>query len=111
MSYIIWVAISVLIVAFFLTHLISAILPPKIIVTDPKSDEFRTDIEDVMIRGMVKRSYFLRIGDTLIPFNDDGSFEERVSLTRDLNIIKIEAESRFGKKSEKIIKIFNQFNQ
>lgn len=110
LSHIVWITVLVLIAIFFLTHLLSIILPPKIIITDPESDGFRTKTEEVIIRGMVKRSYFLRIGDTLIPFNDDGSFEEKVSLTRNLNIIKIEAESRFGKKSEKTIKIFRENN-
>ena len=108
LSHALGVTVSILIVMFFLVHLFSIILPPKITITDPESTEFRTDLEEVIIRGMITRSYFLRINSVLVPFSDDGSFEKKILLTRNLNLIKIEAESRFGKKSEKIIKVFHE---
>jgi hypothetical protein len=111
LSYVIGVVVSILLITFFTVHLFNAILPPKVIITDPKNIEFRTELEEVIIRGMIKRSYFLRISNILVPFSDDGSFEKRISLTRNLNLIKVEAESRFGKKSEKIIKIFHEIEQ
>ena len=110
LSYIIWTIVILIITIFFLVRLLNVILSPKIIITEPKNFEFRTKLENIIIRGMVKRAYFLRIDDNLIPFNNDGSFEEKISLTQNLNIIKIEAESRFKKKSEKIIKIFYETN-
>ena len=110
LSHALGVTVSIVIAVFFLVHLFSIILPPKIIVTEPENAEFRTDLEEVIIRGMIKRSYFLRINSILVPFSDDGSFEKKILLTRDLNLIKIEAESRFNKKSEKIIKVFHETN-
>ncbi|TRZ81102.1 hypothetical protein D4R86_03235 [bacterium] len=94
-----WGILSILIFVFFLEKLLSVVLPPKIIITQPQAKEIKIESDEYLIRGYVKRTYLLRINGQLFPFDEEGSFEKNVDLHKDLNFFTIEAESRFGKKN------------
>jgi len=94
-----------LIFIYLLLQFLSVILPPKIVVTNPSKNESTVSEEQILIRGFVKRTYFFKINGELVAFDNKGNFEKNVVLQNDLNTFNLEAESRFGKKTNHQIKI------
>jgi hypothetical protein len=106
LTHFLWGILAVLIFLFFLEKLLSVVLPPKIIITQPQTNQIKVESDEYLIRGYVKRAYFLKINSQLFPFDEEGNFEKNVDLHKDLNFFSIEAESRFGKKSDLELRIF-----
>jgi len=100
-----WLLLIVLIFIYLAYQFLSVTLPPKIVLTQPKISEFQINQEEYLIRGYVKRTYFLRINGDLVSFDRKGNFEKSIKLQKGLNFFKIEAQSRFGKKRELKLKI------
>jgi len=101
-----WGILSILVLVFFLEKLLSVVLPPKIVITQPQAKEIKIESDEYLIRGYVKRTYLLKINGQLFPFDKEGNFEKNVNLHKDLNFFNIEAESRFCKKNSFELKIF-----
>lgn len=96
---------ALLLMIFISWHFLSVVLAPKIYITQPPQRELITSQEELFIRGQAKRAYFLRINQNLIAVDDHGNFEHIINLQEGLNMIKIEAETRFGKISHYQLKI------
>jgi len=103
--YLLWGALGALVVIYLSWQLLSVALPPKIILTQPETNEIKTQNTEYLIRGCVRRTYFLRINGELLPFDQGGNFEKSLKLQNALNFFNIEAESRFGKKTNLELKI------
>lgn len=105
LSHFLWAGLAILIVSYLVYQLLSIALAPKIILTQPDQKEIRVKNEEILIRGCVKRTYFLRINGEMIASDKEGNFEESVRLQEGLNVLDIEAESRFGKKTHYQLRI------
>jgi hypothetical protein len=101
LSYSVWILLGIFILVYIFTKFLSVSLPPKIIASQPNAIESKISSEEIVVRGLVKRTYFLKINKELIPFDEKGNFEKKISLQQGVNFLNIEAESRFGKKSIK----------
>jgi len=100
-----WLGLAILVIIYLLFQLLSVVLPPKIVLTQPETLEIRVSQENYLIRGYVKRTYYLKINEELAAFDESGNFEKILNLNEDLNTFKIEAESRFGKTTDTYLKI------
>jgi hypothetical protein len=108
--YFLWWFLS-LTVATYLGYLVlSVVLPPKIVLTSPKEASFQTTNQKVFLRGYVRRAYILKVNGEMVAFSQDGDFERTVSLQPGINLINLEAESRFGKKATASLKILKAKN-
>lgn len=94
-------AISAVIIAYALWNGRNLILGPsiKVIATNFPANP-------VTIKGLAKNVSFISLDDRQIFADKDGSFSEDVLLLPGYNIIKIEGEDRFGKKTEFILKLY-----
>ena len=105
LSNLFWAILGIFVLIYLLIQFLSVTLPPKIVVSQPEKKELKTSSEDLVVRGLVRRTYFLKINDEPIPFDSKGNFEKKILLKQELNILNIEAESRFGKKTTESFKI------
>jgi len=100
-----WGGIAILIFFYILVQFLSVALLPKIVITNPEKNNVQILGEEILIRGFVKRTYFLKINGKLIAFDSKGNFEKSVVLQKDVNTFNFEAESRFGKKTNYQLKV------
>jgi hypothetical protein len=63
----------------------------------------------VEVKGMAQNISSIRINDRAITTDIEGVFNEKLLLSPGYNIIKLSAEDKFGRKTEKILElVFNQ---
>ncbi len=103
-----WGGLFGLVLFYLGWQLSTVILPPKIVLKQPSSRDIQVSQNKILIRGYVKRTYFLRINDELISFDNQGNFEKEVGLQTGMNIFIIQAKSRFGKKTSCELRILRR---
>lgn len=64
----------------------------------------------VEIKGLAKNANYLTFDDRPIFTDEFGNFEEKILLSPGYNIIKLDAQDKFGKKTEKIIEVILKTN-
>lgn len=111
LSHLIWWFTFSLIGIYLIWQILSVVLPPKILISQPSEQESQAETEQIILRGQVKRTYFLRLNGKLIPFDFKGNFEQTLSLNEGLNQFSLEAESRFGKKTAIQLRILKSIPQ
>lgn len=78
---------------------------PQITVWDPESGS--TVSQTILdIKGEAKNIARLSLDGRQIFVNEQGAFRERVLLSKGLNMVTIQAEDKFGRETQKIIKLF-----
>jgi len=78
--------------------------PPELIVTMPTEDLIVKE-EKILIRGKTQINAELSINDENVWLDHEGGFSQELFLQEGINIIKITAVNKFGKKNEIIRKI------
>jgi len=77
---------------------------PKIIINSPKDGETVNE-GLVTINGKAENINIIELNDNPIRIDDNGNFSEKLLLSAGYNIIKLEAKDKFGKATEKLLKI------
>lgn len=97
-----------LITVFILYGLFEAykfIIGPRIKIISPTNGETLND-SSVLINGMARNASFIYLNDRKIYVDENGSFSERLLLPQGYTIIKLSAEDRFKRKTEKYISLW-----
>jgi len=88
-----------LLVAGYLAYQLHFLIsPPSLSVFDPVQDSIAEN-SVLVVRGEVEMAARLTINDQMVYVDKDGSFKQEIILSQGLNIIRIEAANRFGKKN------------
>ncbi len=81
---------------------------PTINIEQPENNITTTE-DSIDIKGSIKPiSAELKINNNLISLNENGDFEQKISLKSGLNVIEIISTNRFGKQTKKIITIIRE---
>lgn len=80
---------------------------PFIVLVHP-SEDMTTASDKIEITGKTDPSAYLTINGQAVNLEGDGNFREILSLQPNLNIIRLEAVNRFGKKTTKIRQIIKE---
>jgi len=99
----------VLIVGYSIFQTRKIIEGPELKLTSPKQGTIYTE-PLVEITGKASNIKEIRLDDRPISITEDGSFREKLLLFPGYNIIKLSAEDKFGKKTEKKIELVYQEN-
>jgi cytoskeletal protein RodZ len=84
---------------------------PRLIVLNPEADA-KTESNSLSVEGMTEKDAKLFVNDQPILVNDDGKFNENITLQNGVNTINLKAVNKFGKETEKSITIqSNQKNE
>ena len=95
------------VLGYFLYQVLTIVLPPKISIIEPLKDA-TTKEESILVKGFVKRVYYLKINGEPTRFQQDGFFEGEVRLKEGQNFLTFEAESRFKKKQIVTRRVFRE---
>ena len=80
------------------------IIGPVIIITSPHNGStLETPVIDVI--GMTKNISHITLNDRKIFVDEGGSFSEKLLLSPGYNIITIQAEDKFGRKTKKVLEL------
>lgn len=96
-------------VIFFLIHLLSFLGSPPLSIQFPK-DGLSTKESSIEVKGKTEADNAVYVDGEIVTVSPDGNFQQTISLSAGENKIKIEAVSRRGKKTDKILTI-NLVNQ
>lgn len=80
------------------------ILGPRIILNTP-IEESMVDAGAIVASGVVKNVSSLTLNDRLIYTDTEGRFEEKLVVSRGINIIKLVGKDRFGRETEKLVRV------
>lgn len=97
-----WLAILIValaVIGYLIYQLDFLIAPPKLIVEYPDQD-LMIERSSIEILGQSDISAKLTINGQQVYIDKDGKFRQEINLSPGVNTLKIEAENRFGKKSE-----------
>lgn len=93
------VSLIVLLLFFYLWYEFSGLSrPPKINIYEPSYDQTIKD-NIITLSGQTDPDALLTINDQLLYIDSFGSFKEKIGLQQGINILKIQATSRLGRKS------------
>lgn len=90
----IWLIILIIIISYLFFSLRSLFSPPEIIVYLPE-DNYVTYDKTVKVKGQVKGEVIVAINDQTVTLNQN-SFEEILTLSPGINLIKISARKKFS---------------
>lgn len=93
-----------LLVGYGLFQTKNLILGPSIAIASP-IDGAAVALNPVEVKGQADRIAFLSLNGEKIFTDQDGHFSQKLLLNRGYNIIKIEAEDRFGRTIEKVLNL------
>lgn len=93
------------IVGYFFYQLHFLLSPPSLILLEPSQTDFIATDSLVVFKGQTEPGAKLTINGQQSYIDKDGKFEQTIGLAQGLNIIKVEATSRFGKISEAVRRI------
>ncbi len=96
--------IVIVVIGYLIYQLDSLIVPPALSLTYP-SEDISTSSSSIEISGTTDYTAKLTINGQQIFVEKDGKFHQEINLSQGVNTLKIEAENRFGKKSEIIRQI------
>lgn len=94
-------------ISYFFYQLRNLVGRPVIVLESPLED-IVTSVEKIAIIGQTDPSVYLTINGQPVNLEKDGNFEETISLQPNLNIIRLEAVNRFGRKTTKIRQIIQE---
>lgn len=77
---------------------------PSISVTEPKNGSI-VEEAPIKITGIAKNISFINLNGAQIFTNESGDFSEEILLSHGYNVIMLEAEDRFGRKTETSLQI------
>jgi hypothetical protein len=80
------------------------IIGPRITVSEPKNG-FVVNDPVVSVRGTTKNIAYINLNDGQIFVDDLGHFNEKLMVSPGYNIMKLSAEDKFGRATEKFIEI------
>ena len=80
------------------------IFGPSIVIESPLDGQTYID-PLVEIKGIATDANYLHFDDRPIFTDKSGNFDEHILISHGYNIIKLDAEDKFGKKTEKIIQV------
>ncbi len=95
---------SVLLVLYALFQARFLILGPRIHVATPADNQTLTD-PVLTISGTVQNTTFLSLNDRQIFTDKEGHWQEKLIASPGLTIMKLEAKDRFGRKTEKLLRV------
>ncbi|MEK9174132.1 MAG: hypothetical protein AAB845_02595 [Patescibacteria group bacterium] len=81
------------------------ILGPKVVIDSPVQDSL-VDEGVLMVIGEAKNVAYLSLDDRQIYTDTNGRFEEKLIAHKGINIIKLEARDRFGRKEEFLTRVY-----
>lgn len=100
-----FVFFGVLIVGYILFQSKNLLLGPQITVTEP-SDGATLTYNLVTIKGVATNISRISIDDRPIFVDDQGNFSEKLIAPHGYSIIKVEAQDKFGKATQKLIHVY-----
>ena len=99
-----YLAFGLLLVVYVLFQARYLILGPGISVDSP-ADNSTVANPALMVEGTAKNTDSLTLDDRLIYMDKEGHWQEKLILSPGLNIIKIDAKDRFGRQTEKLLRV------
>ena len=80
---------------------------PELVLAEiaPKESLIQTDSSHFVLKGTVTHSTFISINDRPITIDEEGNFAERFLLSDSINTINILARDKFGKETQRELKI------
>lgn len=83
-------------------------LAPKIILIKPPKNPYVSDSQELLIKGRVVRTIYLRANNENIFFNDKGYFEKKTNLLSGENNIEFAASGKFATTTLQLKIIYNK---
>ncbi len=77
---------------------------PRITLVSPLNGETYTE-PNIHVKGVAKNAAYLTLNDRALFADKKGNFDDTLLLGYGYNIIKIEAQDKFGKKTQQIIQV------
>lgn len=97
-------AFFLVLIAYGLFQTKNLMLGPSLAIASPV-DGAAVALNPVEVRGQAERIAFLSLNGEKIFTDENGHFSQKLLLNRGYNIIKLEAEDRFGRTIQKIINL------
>jgi hypothetical protein len=94
----------VLIAAYALFQARFLILGPKITIDSPRNDS-TVDAGVLTVSGVARNVSFISVNDKQIYTDTEGRWQEKLIAQRGINIIKLRALDRFGRESERYVRV------
>lgn len=98
------IAFFVLIALYALFQARFLILGPRVSIDTPR-DNSAVDAGTITISGTAKNVSFLSLDDRRIYTDKDGHWQEKLVMQKGVNIIKLTAKDRFGRETEKLLRV------
>lgn len=98
------IAFFLLLVGYGLLQTKNLILGPSLAIASPKNGA-AVGLNVVEVKGQADRIAFLSLNGEKIFTDQDGHFSQKLLLNRGYNIIRLEAEDRFGRTIEKVLNL------
>ncbi len=77
---------------------------PKITISSPANGSVVSE-SLTLIAGKIKNTKEITLNDRPIVVDENGNFSEEILLSYGYNVLKLEAQDRFGKKTEEILQV------
>lgn len=90
---------------YFLVIFVPFLFKPQILLVHPKGENLVVNFASISIEGMAKYTKSLTFNGEELYIEEDGTFRGDVDLREGVNILKFEAESRFGRSTEVVRKV------
>jgi len=87
--------LALILLTYIGTQLHTLIAPPNLIVDDPH-DDIQTTSASLSVSGQTDAEVSIKVNDDPVLTDPTGRFTTRVTLTRGLNIITVEAQKKYG---------------
>ena len=92
--------------SYFASH--NLIQGPTIAILTPKESSFATS--SVEIKGVAQRVNSITLDDRPIFIDEQGNFDETVLLALGYNVVSIEGQDKFGKKTDLTLQFYRNLN-
>lgn len=98
------VVLFFLLLGYFLFQYRYAIIEPPLTVTSP-AEGAAVDRDNLVVEGHTDPSVLIFVNDQPTPVDDNGAFEQAITLSEGEEIIEVRAEHKLGKQTQKILRV------